>query len=130
VIVADASVVACALIDDAEDGTRARRRLLAADLVLVPEGVDVRVTAVLERLVRVRRLPPERAALAVGDLRDLPLERVPQWPFLTRAWQLRERLSMLQALTVAVAEAYDVTLVTGERAYLKAPGVTCPVDLL
>jgi predicted nucleic acid-binding protein len=128
-IVVDASVIACAVVDDGEDGTRVRRRLLGQHVV-VPEGVDARVAATLERLVRARRLTTARAEQAIGDLQDLPLDRVPQWPFLARAWQLRERISMLQAVTVAVAESYGVPLVTGDRAYLKATAAICEIDLI
>jgi predicted nucleic acid-binding protein len=128
VIVADASVIACAVLDDGPDGVAVRARLRGQDVV-VPEGVDLQVAAALARLVRVNRLAENRAEQALTDLAALPLDRVPHWPFLHRAWQLRQRISMLGATTIAIAEAYGVPLLTGDRAYASATA-RCPIELI
>ena len=89
-ILADAAALACALVDDGADGALARQRLAAATAVLVAEGIDQQVSTLLGRLVDTGRLSEQRAEQAIADLADLPLERVPTWPFLEAAWQLRE----------------------------------------
>ncbi len=128
-IVTDASVVLCAVIDNGADGIACRRRL-STQHVVVPDGLDLRVLHGLSRLVRAGRLRESRAQQAIHDLRDLPLQRVPQAPFLTRAWQLRDHLPALHAMTIAVAEAYAVPLVTADRTYARSLDATCPIELL
>jgi predicted nucleic acid-binding protein len=130
VIVADVAVLACALVDAGPDGAAARKRLTTGAQVVVPEGTDAAVCAVLARLVEAGRITERRAEQAVADLRDLPLDRVPQAPFLARAWALRAQLTAAQAITGAVAEAYGVQLVTAEPAYARADGLDCRVELV
>jgi len=119
-IVVDAAVLACALVDAGPDGSATRGRLRGGQ-VLVAEGTDVAVCAVLARLVEAGR---------ITDLHDLPLDRVPQFPFLDRAWELRAELTATQAISAAVAEGYGVPLVTAEAAFTRAADLTCPVELL
>ena len=128
-IVVDAAVLACALVDAGPDGSATRGRL-RGELVLVAEGTDVAVCAVLARLVEAGRISERRAQQAVTDLHDLPLDRVPQFPFLDRAWELRAELTATQAISAAVAEGYGVPLVTAEAAFTRAADLTCPVELL
>ncbi len=128
-IVADVAVLACALVDAGPDGAAARK-LLTGVSVVVPEGTDGAVCAVLARLVEAERLSERRAEQAVTDLRDLPLDRVPQAPFLARAWALRTQLTAAQAITAAVAEAYGIPLVTAETAYARVEGLSCRVELV
>lgn len=129
-IVVDAAVVACALVDEGEDGGVVRSRLTRPLLTVVaPDGLDLRVGHVLGRLVAADLLTTRRAEQALADLADLPLERVPHWPFLTRAWQLRERLDTLAGVTVAAAEAFGATLVVADRRY-GVVGARCPVELV
>lgn len=128
-VVTEAAVLACALLDAGEDGRRVRARLRDQD-VIVPEAADLQAAAVLGRLVDTGRLSPDRARLALADLRDLPLDRVPHWPFLARAWQLHPAMAHLPAITVAIAEAYGATLLTGDPTLARAAGPHCCVELL
>lgn len=134
-IVVDPGIIACALVDDGEDGVRARRRLVAPtdsgapQAVVVPEAVDLRVADVLSRMVTTARLTPRRAEQALADLADLPLERMPHWPFLVRAWALQDRLSPFGAAMVALAEAFGATLVLSDRKYA-VDGLACTIELL
>jgi predicted nucleic acid-binding protein len=129
VIVADASVLVVALADDGPDGDQARARLRGERLVL-PELAHLEVTSVLRRQLRVGALNIRRAGLALDDLAALPAQRAPHRPLLPRCWELRDNLTIYDAAYVALAEAMDATLLTGDRRLARAPGPQCPIEIL
>jgi predicted nucleic acid-binding protein len=49
---------------------------------------------------------------------------------LRRCWELRENVSTYDAAYVALAEALDTTLLTGDRRLAHAAGPTCTIELL
>ena len=63
-----------------------------------------------------------RAALALADLAALPLRRAAHRPLLARCWELRDNLTVYDASYVALAEALDVTLLTGDGRLSRAAG--------
>jgi predicted nucleic acid-binding protein len=71
-----------------------------------------------------------RAALALADLTALPLRRTPHRPLLDRCWELRSNLTIYDASYVALAEALDVTLVTGDGRLARATGPRCHIEVL
>jgi predicted nucleic acid-binding protein len=129
VLVVDASVLATALADDGADGDTARGRLRGQDLA-APELIDLEVVSVLRRQLSVGKLDTRRARLALDDLLELPVQRVPYRALLRRCWELRDNLSVYDAAYVALAETLDVPLVTADARLAKAPGVTCTVEVL
>ena len=128
-IVVDASVLAVALADDGSDGDHVRDRLREQGLA-APELIDLEVTSVLRRRAHAGSLDQRRAALALRDLRDLPLHRAPHLPFLPRCWELRDNLTPYDAAYVALAEVLEVVLLTADRRLAGAPGLRCSVELL
>jgi predicted nucleic acid-binding protein len=128
VLVVDASVLATALADDGADGDTARGRLRGQDLA-APELIDLEVVSVLRRQLSVGKLDTRRARLALDDLLELPVQRVPHRALLRRCWELRDNLSVYDAAYVALADL-DVPLVTADARLAKAPGVTCTVEVL
>jgi predicted nucleic acid-binding protein len=128
-IVVDASVVATALADDGPDGDRGRARLRNERLV-APSLLDLEVLSVWRRLVLAGVLDDRRADLAVTDLGELRLERVPHLPLLTRVWALRSNLTTYDAAYVAVAALLARPLVTADRRLAAAPDLPCEVELL
>lgn len=128
-IVVDASVLAPALGDDDADGDTARARLHAQALI-APDLIDLEVASVWRRQVGSGHLDPDRAELAVADLHDLPLQRVPHRRVLLRCWELRHNVTPYDAAYVALAELLDVVLVTGDRRLAGAPGVRCRVEVV
>ena len=128
-IVVDASVLATALGDDGPDGDRARARL-RGERLSAPELVDLEVTSVLRRQVQGGEVDIRRAALALADLAAMPLRRAPHRPMLARCWELRDNLTIYDACYVALAEALDVTLLTGDGWLARAPGPRCRVEML
>ena len=128
VLIADASVLVVALADDGPDGDRARTRLRGETLAL-PELADLEVACVLRRQLRLGTLDARRAGLALDDLAALPARRVPHRPLLARCWELRENLTVYDAAYVALAEALNATLLTGDTWLSRAPGSRCPIEI-
>jgi len=71
-----------------------------------------------------------RAALALADLAALPLQRAPHRALLARCWELRDNLTVYDASYAALAEALEVTLLTGDGRLARAPGLRCHVEIL
>ncbi len=128
-LVVDASVLAVALADDGADGDAARERLRGEDLV-APELLDLEVVSVLRGQAIAGSLDARRADLALDDLTAMPLERAPHLPLLQRCWELRENLTTYDASYVALAEALDVLLLTGDRRLARASGPRCQIEVL
>ena len=128
-IVVDASVLATALGDDGPDGDNARARL-RGERLSAPELVDLEVTSVLRRQVQAGEVDARRAALALADLAALPLRRARHRPLLARCWELRNNLTIYDASYIALAEALDVTLLTGDERLARAPGPHCHIEIL
>ena len=58
-----------------------------------PHLIDVEVVSALRRLVAAGYSSPERAAEAIDDLLDLPIERYPENILVPRMWELRDNFS-------------------------------------
>jgi predicted nucleic acid-binding protein len=129
VIVVDACVLVVALADDGRDGDDARARLRGEHLAF-PELADVEFVSVLRRQVAAKKMDSRRAELALRDLVAMPAQRAPHRQLLGRCWQLRDNLTMYDALYVALAEAMQVTLVTADGRLAHAPGPTCTIEWL
>lgn len=129
-LVVDASVIAAALADDASDGDRARARLRGERHLAAPELLDPEVASVLRRQVSSGKVEVRRAQLALADLEDLPIQRAPHRPLLARCWELRDSLTIYDAVYVALAEALDSDFLTADRRLAKAPGAHCHVEVL
>jgi predicted nucleic acid-binding protein len=128
VIVADASVLVVALADDGPDGDQARARLRGERLT-VPELADLEIASVLRRQIKAGTLDARRARLALDDLAALPVRRAPHRPLLPRCWELRNNLTIYDAAYVALAEAMNTTLLTGDQKLTRAPGPQCPIEI-
>lgn len=127
-IVVDASIVATALGDDGDDGDRVRQRL-RGERMAAPHLLDLEVTSVWRRMAGAGHLDDRRAQLAIDDLRQLRLERVPHDRLLLRCWELRGNLTVYDAAYVALAEALGATLLTADSRMAAAPGCRCTFDL-
>lgn len=128
-LVVDASVLAVTLADDGTDGDAARARL-RGELLAAPELVGLEVASVLRRQNRLGLLDDRRADLALTDLMAMPMHRVGHLPLLPRCWELRDNLTSYDAVYVALAEALDATLLTGDRRLAHAAGPTCTIEVL
>ena len=57
-----------------------------------------------------------------------PLQRYSHEPLLPRIWELRENLTAYDAAYVALAEALDAPLLTGDERIARASGVRARVE--
>jgi predicted nucleic acid-binding protein len=93
----------------------ARERTLAAPDLLVFE-----VLAVLRRDVLRGTVGSQRAQGAIEDLGDLAVDLFPSIVLRERAWELRENLTVGDALFVALAEQLAEPLATKDRGLVSA----------
>jgi predicted nucleic acid-binding protein len=129
VIVVDASVLAVALGDDGTDGEYTRERL-ADETLVAPELVDLEVVSVWRRHVAAKLMPARRAASALADLANLPLQRSSHQRFLPRIWELRHVVTPYDAAYIALAEILDAVLVTADARISRASGLNCEVEVI
>lgn len=129
-IVLDASAaVEWLLVRDAADAVAAR--FADPDVsVHAPSLLGVEVAAALRGLVLARHTTPDRASLALNDLTSGDISLHDPTPVLGRAWQLRDNLTIYDAVYVALAETLDATLVTTDARIAAAPGVRATVDVV
>jgi predicted nucleic acid-binding protein len=81
-----------------------------------PDLLVFEVVAVLRREALRGGLAESRAAAAVADLGDVPVELFPSLPLRDRAWALRRNLTAADALFVALAEQLEEPLATKDGA--------------
>lgn len=129
-IVVDASVLANALADDGSDGRAARARLAGDGDLAAPDLVDVETVAVFRKRWMAGDLSRNRFSTAIDDLSDLEVARYPSLPLMRRAFDLRDNVTVYDAVYVALAERLDCVLVTADQRLASAPGVNCPVEAL
>lgn len=129
-IVVDASVAIDVLLDLPPHADRVSPLLMNADAIAAPHLLDAEVGQVLRRLVRSNRLPARRAEEALDDLDALALHRFPHQPLLRRAFELRDNVTVHDALYLALAEVLAATFVTRDAALARVPGCTARVEVV
>lgn len=123
-VVVDASVVVAALVDGGETGQWAEEVLRSGQLA-APHLMPVEVANILRRSVQSGDVSPDTASLAHADLQDLRVELFPYEAVASRAWELRDNLTLHDAWYVALAELLDTELATLDRRLTRAPGPVC-----
>lgn len=128
-LVVDASVLVIALADDGPDGDHVRARL-RGETIALPELADLEVVSVLRKQVRAGAVLDRRARQALDDLSALPAQRAPHRALLARCWELRDNLTVYDAAYVALAEAIDATLLTGDTRLARESGPKCRIEVV
>lgn len=128
VLIIDASVLAVALGDDSETGDRARHRIAGQQLT-VPDLIYLEVASVFRRQVAAGAMDDRRARLGLQDLADLPMDIAPHRLLLPRCWKLRQNITIYDGAYVALAEALNATLLTGDARLAHAPGPECSIEV-
>lgn len=130
-IVADASVVVDLLLGaGSEAGDALARRLADGERLCAPHLLDVEVGQAFRRFVLRNELTDAQATILVRDLVDLPIRRYPHAPLVLRAFDFRSNVTMYDGIYLALAEALNVALVTGDAALRDVPGCLVTVELL
>lgn len=128
-IVVDNSILIETLVGRGARGHAARRRLSRGHLT-APALIDVEAVNTLRGLASGGKVSEDRAQIAVDALQILPMERVDHAPFVARMWELRHNVSAYDASYIALAEALNAPLLTGDGRLANAPGVRCVIEVL
>ena len=122
-IVLDASAAVDLLLGVPPRGEAIAGRLRAdAEGIAAPHLLDAEVAQVLRRFVLRSEISADRAIAALDDLRMFPLTRYPHVELLQRAFELRDNVTVHDALYLALAERLGATLVTCDSALSTVPG--------
>ena len=105
-------------------------RLAADDDHVAPHVIDVEVMGVIRSQHLRGQLDGTAAAQAIEDLRDWPGERHSHRWLLDRAWELRDSVRGWDAFYVALAEAFDATLITLDARLARAHGPRCRIEVV
>lgn len=124
-IVIDASAAVLGLLNDGD-----ARASLAEEAVVCPHLADSEVAHVLRSQDLRGAVELSAAERALGVWARLGLQRIGVAGLLVRIWQLRDNLSAYDATYVAVAEAFEVPLVTADARLARAPGPRCPITVV
>ncbi|HTY30422.1 type II toxin-antitoxin system VapC family toxin [Mycobacterium sp.] len=128
-LIVDASCLFEVVADTPRSSEVAAR--LAADIdQLAPHVIDVEVMGVIRAQHLRGRLDHTAAGQAIADLRDWPGERIGHRSLLDRSWQLRDSVRGWDAFYVALAEAFDATLLTLDARLARAHGPSCRIEVL
>jgi predicted nucleic acid-binding protein len=112
------------------DAERIRGRLAADPDHVAPHVIDVEVFSVIRREYLLGGLDATAAAQAVEGLREWPGERIGHRALLARAWELRSSVRSWDAMYVALAEAFQATLITRDHRLAHVSGLGCPVEIV
>jgi len=123
-IVADASVIMAWLL-------RLRSLPVPADQhVHVPHLIDTEIANAVRGHVRRGELDDDSGWEVLHTFRWLGITRHGTFSMLDRVWELRHNLPAYDAAYVALAEALQCPLVTGDPRISRTPGLRCPVTIL
>ncbi|HKQ33579.1 MAG TPA: type II toxin-antitoxin system VapC family toxin [Thermodesulfobacteriota bacterium] len=103
-------------------GRRISELIEGASLV-APELLDVEVLSVLRRAAIGKKLEENRAAMALEDLADWKVERIPHRALIREAWDLRHNVSAYDAFYVSAAQKYDIPLLTADGPLSRTPKI-------
>jgi predicted nucleic acid-binding protein len=101
------------VLRDERDAPGVRALVAAPGQALhAPHLLDVEVASAVRRKLRLEEIRTERAAAAIGLLRRLRVTRYSHSILLDRAWDLRDEVTVYDAMYVALSERLGVPLLT------------------
>jgi predicted nucleic acid-binding protein len=98
--------------------------------VWAPALVDAEVGSALRRQARAKEISARKAGVALEDLLDMRLQRIPLAALVDRAWQLRDNVTFYDGLYVALAEELESPLLTLDARLAKVKGLRTEVELI
>jgi predicted nucleic acid-binding protein len=102
---------------------RSLQDIVEGAFLMAPALLDVEVLSVLRRALLRNGLSEARALLALEDLSDWPIDRVPHTTLIGEAWRHRHNVSAYDAFYVAVARLYKAPLLTTDGPLSRAPAL-------
>ena len=129
-MVLDASGAVEFLLNTSSGKRLAARLVDETEVVHVPHLIDLEIAQVLRRYTRHGTLNARMGMLALDRWRSLDVQRYAHEPFLDRIWELRNNVTVYDAVYVALAEALSTVLFTGDRKLAGTPGVNVAIELI
>lgn len=77
-----------------------------------PELIDLEAASMIRRAVLSGQVPAEVGRARLQAVSDTPITRTAHRPLLPRVWELRHAITAYDASYVALAEQFDVPLLT------------------
>lgn len=105
-----------------------RRRILVGDLV-APQLFDLEVAQVLRKLALCGALADADAYETLQEIRQSPIYRCDHAPLLDRVWALRAAITAYDAVYVALAEQFEVPLITCDQRLANSNGHKARIEL-
>ncbi|MBD0292957.1 MAG: PIN domain-containing protein [Jiangellaceae bacterium] len=129
-LVIDASALVRAGVGTDVGAKELRTRLVAEDCH-APHLIDAEVGDVLRRRARRGKISSGLARLVLREVSNLiDFRYAHTGEFATRAWELRENLTIYDALYVALASSLNTVLITVDRQLAAVAEAACAVDLI
>ena len=125
-------VDASAIVDFVLGSVRGRRAaiVMAAHSALhAPALITAETLGALRTLERRSEISPGRSAEAVSDVLLVPIRRYPTEALAGRIWSMRHIVTVYDAHYVALAEALNAPLLTGDRKLAAAAGELVEIRL-
>ncbi|THV31928.1 type II toxin-antitoxin system VapC family toxin [Glycomyces paridis] len=110
--------------DELGEGVRAA---VAGEKLIAPHFIDLEFSSVLRGLVLGRKLDQAKANLALESLMQSDIDRYEHAWYLPRIWELRANMTTYDASYVALAEAFQVPLLTVDCKFERTPGPKCNI---
>lgn len=127
-IVLDASAVVELVLVTPRGAAVAQR--LRGETIHAPAHLDVEAIGAIRRAVMRQLVTDHEGLVAVADFSSLPIRRWPTKPLMQRAYQLRGTHSVADATYVALAEGFDVPLVTCDGPLARSHGHHAQIELV
>lgn len=125
--VLDASVVTDAVAVKGPGGDVARRLMAVEARLHAPAILNAEVTSALRAMLRRGDLSAGQARSAALRAAAIRARRYPFEPFVARAWELRDNVTVYDAWYVALAETLQAPLVSTDERLRRSDGPRCPV---
>ena len=97
-------------------------------LLMAPELLDVEVLSVFRRAILRHEIAEQRALLAIEDLVEWSVDRIPHKSLVYVAWQHRNNVTAYDAFYVAAARIYNAALLTTDGPLSRAPSLGIEVQ--
>jgi predicted nucleic acid-binding protein len=130
VIVLDASAAVALLLNTPPSAAAVSAILRNDPDIQSPHLLDAEVAQALRRFVHAGDIDEPRALLALGRLAQLPITFHAHGPFLNRAFELHDNVTIYDGLYIAIAEALGAELVTKDARLTRAPGTRATFQLV
>lgn len=130
-IVVDTSTLVSFFLGANHSGPKVRKALGADTSWAAPPHQPAEMLNVLRGLVLGGKISQDNAADVLDRWRSTYIQELRFSPAVVgRIWELRHNVSAYDAAYVAVAEAHEIALVTGDGRLVGAPGLRCELRLV